>query len=128
MKQTIEAKEQELKRIFSDGYLFEIPAYQRPYAWTTEQTAELLDDLLTAMDGNVEMEEVSPYFLGSIVLIKDPTRALAEVVDGQQRLTTLTILFCVLRELSDDDGASASLDKYVCERGTSLPAARIAFA
>jgi len=117
MKQTIEAKEQELKRILSDDYLFEIPAYQRPYAWTTEQTAELLDDLLTAMDGNVEMEEVSPYFLGSIVLIKDPTRALAEVVDGQQRLTTLTILFCVLRELSDDDGASANLDKYVCERG-----------
>lgn len=117
MKQTIEAKEQELKRIFSDDYLFEIPAYQRPYAWTTEQTTELIDDLLTAMDGNLRMEEVSPYFLGSIVLIKDPTRALAQVVDGQQRLTTLTILFCVLRELSDDDGASASLDKYVCEKG-----------
>lgn len=117
MKQTIEAKEQELKRIFSDDYLFEIPAFQRPYAWTTEQTAELLDDLLVAMDGNVDMEEVSPYFLGSIVLIKDPTRALAQVVDGQQRLTTLTILFCVLRDLSDDHEASSSLDKYVCEKG-----------
>ncbi|NOX41101.1 MAG: DUF262 domain-containing protein [Alphaproteobacteria bacterium] len=46
MKQTIEAKEQKLKRIFSDDYLFEIPAYQRPYAWTTEQTSELLDDLM----------------------------------------------------------------------------------
>ena len=37
MKQPIEATEQELKRIFSDDYLFEIPPYQRPYAWTTEQ-------------------------------------------------------------------------------------------
>lgn len=117
MKQTIEAKEQELKRIFSDDYLFKIPAYQRPYAWTTEQATELLDDLLTAMGDDGEMEDVSPYFLGSIVLIKDASQAFAQVVDGQQRLTTLTILFCVLRELSEDDDASASLDKYVCEKG-----------
>ena len=109
MKQTIEAREQELKRVFSDDYLFEIPAYQRPYAWTTEQATELLDDLLTAMGNDGEMEEVSPYFLGSIVLIKDAHRALAQVVDGQQRLTTLTILFCALRELSEDDGASVAI-------------------
>ncbi|MCB1883120.1 MAG: DUF262 domain-containing protein [Geminicoccaceae bacterium] len=119
MKQTIEAKEQELKRIFSDDYLFEIPAYQRPYAWTTEQTAELLDDLLVAMgDGKKSIEEVPPYFLGSIVVIKDPGRALAhQVVDGQQRLTTLTILLCVLRELCDEEGTRNMLDKYVCEQG-----------
>ena len=116
MKQTIEAKEQELKRIFSDDYLFEIPAFQRPYAWTTEHTAELLDDLLTAMDDNGEIEEISPYFLGSIVLIKDSNHARAQVVDGQQRLATLTILFCVLRELSVEDDASVILDKYVCEK------------
>jgi uncharacterized protein with ParB-like and HNH nuclease domain len=117
MKQTIEAKEQELKLIFSDDYLFQIPAYQRPYAWTTEQTSELLDDLMTAMGNSEPIDAVSPYFLGSIVLIKDPTRALAQVVDGQQRLTTLTILFCVLRELSTDESAKGSLDKYVCEKG-----------
>ena len=102
MKKTIKAEEQELKRIFSDDYLFEIPAYQRPYAWTTEQAAELLDDLLTVMGADGKMDDVSPYFLGSIVLIKDASRARAQVVDGQQRLTTLTILFCVLRELSQD--------------------------
>lgn len=117
MKQTIEAKEQELKRIFGDDYLFEIPAYQRPYAWTTEQTAELLDDLLAAMDDDEQLDDVPPYFLGSIVLIKDPTRALAQVVDGQQRLTTLTVLFSVIRELSDDEEARQSLDKYVCQKG-----------
>ncbi len=117
MKQTIEAKEQELKRIFSDDYLFEIPAYQRPYAWTTEQTSELLDDLLTAMGTHGPMDEVAPYFLGSIVLIKEPNHATAQVVDGQQRLTTLTILLSVLRELSDDAEARSSLDKYVCEKG-----------
>ena len=57
-----------------------------------------------------------PYFLGSIVLIKDPTSAPAQVVDGQQRLTTVTILFCVLRELSDEETARL-LHRYVCEEG-----------
>lgn len=118
MKKTLEAKEQELKRIFSDDYLFEIPAYQRPYAWQIEQVTELLDDLMVAMGDDGEMEEKSPYFLGSIVLIKDPSRALSQVVDGQQRLTTLTIIFCVLRELSTAKKARDNLNKYICEEGS----------
>ena len=116
MRQTLDAKQKELKRIFSDDYLFEIPPYQRPYAWTREQTSELLDDLLTAMDYAVDLDELPPYFLGSVVLIKDPTSAPAQVVDGQQRLTTITILFCALREMSAEDKARR-LHKYVCEEG-----------
>ena len=46
----IEAHERVIKRVFSDDYAFEIPAYQRPYAWETEQARELLNDLLDAMD------------------------------------------------------------------------------
>ena len=118
MPQTISAKEQELKRIFSNDYRFEIPPFQRPYAWTTEQTSELLGDLLNAMgDNSIDIDKVPPYFLGSIVLIKDPTKTPAQVVDGQQRLTTLTILLCVLRELSEDEEARNSRHKYVCEPG-----------
>lgn len=117
MKQTIEAKEQELKRIFSDDYLFEIPAFQRPYSWTTEQAGELLDDLLGTMGKDEKIEEVAPYFLGSIVLIKDLLHPRAEVVDGQQRLTTLTILIAVLREHCEDIGSKSNLDKYICEKG-----------
>ena len=113
---TIKAEEKQLSRIFSDDYLFEIPDYQRPYAWTTEQTGELLEDLLTAMQGNDD----SSYFLGSIVLIKDPSDARAEVVDGQQRLTTLTLLLCVLRELTADAENSGELDGYVRAKGRPL--------
>ena len=99
MSDTIEARELQLVSIFGDNYRFEIPEYQRPYAWTTEQTGELLDDLLHAM-GHVEnVSEAAPYFLGSIVIIKNGSDPLAQIVDGQQRITTLTILFCVLREL-----------------------------
>ena len=102
MRETLRANEQPISKIFSDGYAFSIPRYQRPYAWTTEQVGELLDDLqYAARQGGGDIGSYPPYFLGSVVLIKDPEKPDAEVVDGQQRLTTLTILLCVMRELAD---------------------------
>ena len=115
MPEMIKASEQNLNAVFSDDYLFEIPLYQRPYAWTTEQVDELLDDLLNSMDRDAQ----SPYFLGSVVLIKDENDSRSAVVDGQQRLTTLTMLFCVLRELAAGN-AQAELDGFVREAGNSL--------
>lgn len=121
MKQTIEAKEKELGKIFSDDYTFEIPPYQRPYAWTVDQASELLDDLMTSMGTDEELDNVPPYFLGSIVLIKDPssTQKPSQVVDGQQRLTTLTILLCILRELAADadKDMQQEMHEYVCQVG-----------
>ena len=64
--QVIKATEQNLIAVFGDSYLFRIPPYQRPYAWTTEQVDELLDDLLNAH----KRDPKAPYFLGSVVLIK----------------------------------------------------------
>ncbi|HKJ87479.1 MAG TPA: DUF262 domain-containing protein, partial [Gammaproteobacteria bacterium] len=117
MRQSIHATEQELKRIFSDDYFFRIPGYQRPYSWTRDHSATLLDDLLEAIPGEGgDVHEGPPYFLGSIVLIKDPNYPEADVVDGQQRLTTLTILLATLRDLSSPEAADA-LHKYVCELG-----------
>ena len=121
MPETIEAKELQIVKIFGDDYRFEIPDYQRPYAWTEEEVGELLDDLLQAMDrGNTkEVGELPPYFLGSIVLIQDAPSPEAAVVDGQQRITTLTILFCVLRELSNspDPEYQQAIAEYVRSRG-----------
>ena len=119
MPETIEAKELQLMKIFSDDYLFEIPEYQRPYAWTTEQVSDLIDDLFYAMDRGEKIDEIPPYFLGSIVIIKDFTSTQAHIVDGQQRITTLTILFCVLRELSTGDIRN-TLGKYVREDSDML--------
>lgn len=98
MPDTIKASEQDLNAVFSDTYLFEIPVFQRPYAWTTEQVDDLLDDLLYAM----RRDDDEPYFLGSVVLIKGDD-AKSRVVDGQQRLTTLTMLLCCLRELAEGE-------------------------
>ena len=114
MPTTIKAQEKNLDNVFCRDYLFEIPVFQRPYAWTTEEVDDLLDDLLSAMQRGAE----EPYFLGSIVLIKGDN-APSEVVDGQQRLTTLTMLLCSLRELSDGQ-LRADLDKRVRQQSDTL--------
>ena len=112
MPAKITAIEKNLVQVFSDDYFFEIPLYQRPYAWTTEHVEELLDDLIDAM----RRDSDAPYFLGSIVLIKSADNPKSEVVDGQQRLTTLTMLLCVLRDISSDD----KLDDFIRQAGNEF--------
>jgi len=97
MAKTLEAHDKLIREIFEGSYQFEIPDYQRPYAWTTEQAGELFDDLVSAMQDARVSGAASQYFLGSIVLIKNDRDPKALVVDGQQRLTTLTMLFAALR-------------------------------
>jgi len=86
-----------IRKIFgdSDSY-YQIPDYQRPYSWDTERVEQLFDDIYLTMKDAVD-PNTTTYFLGPIILIK--TKEGFEVVDGQQRLTALTILFCVFRDL-----------------------------
>jgi len=112
-----------MAKVFSDDFAFSIPGYQRPYAWTTEQAGELLDDLLDFMgsDGD-STRALNPYFLGSVVLIKGLAPD-SEVVDGQQRLTTLTILLAVLRELADNIKDEQKLNEFIYEEGNEYSGA-----
>lgn len=112
----IKAGQERLSRVFSDEFAFAIPTYQRPYAWEKEQAEALLDDILAALKDAVETKEPVTYFLGSIVLIKQPGSPEAKVVDGQQRLTTLTILLSVLRDLSSLE-VGLKRHAYICEEG-----------
>ncbi|OPY81319.1 MAG: hypothetical protein A4E70_01337 [Syntrophus sp. PtaU1.Bin005] len=87
------------------GVVYAIPRYQREYTWGKNQWESLFDDVL---------ENDPSYFLGSIICINQTTDTLAvqrlEVVDGQQRLTTLSLLFTALyqslklheKDLDDD--------------------------
>lgn len=112
MSKKISGAEYPLSKIFSSDFEYVIPSYQRPYAWTVDQASELFDDLKSFY----ETEDEEGYFLGSIVLIKNEEKPLAEVIDGQQRLTTLTILFSVLASVHD--GANKDeLKGYVVEPG-----------
>lgn len=94
MSKELSASNQPLEKVFSNDYQLTIPRYQRPYAWTADETLQLLEDL----QGAAPLEG-EPYFLGSIVLV-NTGGAEHDVIDGQQRLTTTTILMAVLRDLA----------------------------
>lgn len=115
MAKSLSAHEQPLRKIFSSDYEFNIPDYQRPYRWGTGETLQLLEDLEEALDRHDE----EPYFLGSLVLVEE-AETFFNVIDGQQRLTTLTILFAVLRDLATDPEIVTDLGSLVRERGSIL--------
>lgn len=112
----ITGKEYPLSKIFSKDFEFHIPGYQRPYAWTEEETGLLFDDLLDFFLN----EKTDNYFLGSIVLIKDENHMYADVIDGQQRLTTLTIFFAAMAYSFKDTNKRAACKKYLQEEGNEF--------
>lgn len=113
MSKKISGAEYPLAKIFSSDFDFVIPAYQRPYAWTDDQALELFDDLHSFY---LSEPEDDSYFLGSIVLIKDEGKPFSEVIDGQQRLTTLTILIAAITSLLNGDERS-DFEGYIREPG-----------
>lgn len=84
-----------IKDLFQDKKAdFLIPDYQRPYAWGETECQTLWDDIFSFAipdDGRTEFDSNSEYFLGPIVTFKNDV-AKMEVIDGQQRLTTLMLL------------------------------------
>lgn len=85
-----------IKDLFQDKRAdFLIPDYQRPYAWGENECQTLWDDIFTFAipdDGSTEFDSNSEYFLGPIVTFKNKDNGKMEVIDGQQRLTTLMLL------------------------------------
>ena len=103
---SIDCKKIIVREIFS-GMWFRIPKYQRPYVWGKDQVMELLEDTTSAMLDNPESE----YFLGSFVCQSQPSEdngipfTECDLLDGQQRMTTLLLLFAVLRDRTKDKEA-----------------------
>lgn len=116
MSNKITGKEYPLSKIFSADFEYHIPGYQRPYAWTEEETGILFDDLYEFF----QTEAVDNYFLGCIVLIKDENKPHADVIDGQQRLTTLSILFSVMANSFHTEAYRNNCKKYLQEDGNIL--------
>ncbi len=118
MRKTLTAHEQPLSKVFSSDYNFRIPSYQRSYRWGTDEALQLLDDLTETLERGDDSE---PYFLGSLVLVEEGGTRF-DVIDGQQRLTTLTILFAVVRDLLAGGEFSRDLAAVVMEPGSRLNA------
>jgi len=112
----IEAHEVPLSKVFSSDYEFTVPDFQRPYSWRPEQATQLLSDLTEALNRN----DFEPYFLGSVVLVKDKSAPSAEVIDGQQRLTTITLLLAIFRDLTKDPDLIDDFSSMILEPGKKL--------
>lgn len=125
MPSPFQTEQMTLARLFSGGRVFTFPAFQRPYRWSIDEAMTLLDDVASAA-----LRRDPGYFLGNLVLTRDEGRRYF-VIDGRQRLTTLFILICTLRDLETDLERKKGLHRLVRFLGGSEtgaePAWRIDF-
>ena len=101
-----------IKTILEAERKYIIPRYQREYSWEKEQLEEFWEDINKQIKFNEQEYTISEYFIGSLVLVGDDELGVEfHVVDGQQRLTTITILLSVLtqigKELGDESFANS---------------------
>src|SRR5699024_47689 len=99
----MDAGKRTINDIFNGNRVLEIPFFQRAYVWDKPQWERLLQDMESVS------KSLKPYFLGSIILKQQPTNTgnkvgdIRTLIDGQQRLTTLSIFFKVLSLKNEDD-------------------------
>lgn len=111
----IEVNEKAIRTLFSDDFWFNIPSYQRPYVWGKDNITDLLDDIVYAFKYNTQ----DKYFLGSLVL-QEKNKYEYDILDGQQRLTTLCIFMAVLRDLAKDDSLKEALQSLLFVKGNKF--------
>jgi len=79
-------------------FYFTIPDYQREYVWKAEEhVAQFFEDIENEFSENKPMNEQASYFIGSIIIVRKPDGDY-DVIDGQQRLTTIVLTLCAFRE------------------------------
>ncbi|KOS33577.1 DUF262 and DUF1524 domain-containing protein [Helicobacter pylori] len=109
----MDAKATTLLKFFEENQnnQFVIPIYQRLYSWKKEQCEQLWDDIIK-IGGN---DKANGHFIGSILYVLDgntPSSPLL-IIDGQQRLTTITLLFIALRDHLNDEVKRKEIESYL---------------
>jgi uncharacterized protein with ParB-like and HNH nuclease domain len=114
----IEGAPENIRRLFT-GVKYTIHYYQREYQWQTKQIEELIDDLIEEFtefysvdDGRERVLSYGHYFMGSIVLTSDDNA----IIDGQQRLTSLTLLLIYLYHNMADEKERADVLPLIYSR------------
>jgi len=90
----IDSDDKEIGEILGSGY-YQIPRFQRPYSWELEHIAEFWNDIV--------VDSETDYFIGSMVVFTNKNEP-TSIVDGQQRLTTITMILCAVRDALKDEG------------------------
>lgn len=93
----MKADEINIENLFTNAEQYKIPRYQRPYSWEPEHAEQLIQDIYD----NYEKDEPE-YFIGSVVCVNKDGNDIYEVVDGQQRLTTMTLIISQLSKLTNN--------------------------
>lgn len=117
----MKAEEVEVRRLFNSDDQLLIPAWQRRYSWTEDEWRELWADV-----ARTDADPASSHFVGSVVLHAHEWHGMASeanrysVVDGQQRVTSLTLLICAIRDRiarshTDNTEAAAVRNKYTAQ-------------
>lgn len=102
----IEANDKDVQDVFYLGY-FKIPRFQRPYSWDSDEVESFWDDII--------LEKTESYFIGSMVVYQTQ-RPYFGIVDGQQRLTTITLILSAIRNaflLIGEDKLARGVHQYV---------------
>jgi alkylated DNA nucleotide flippase Atl1 len=115
----VEVGETWLWKVLGGDQRYRVPLYQRPFSWTDKQLDRLWSDLLDVTDQRIRNDKAT-HFTGSLVLDlgkAGPGTHEYLVVDGQQRLTTLSILLCAIRDhFAENDPGHPEKRELVHER------------
>jgi hypothetical protein len=114
----IESQDLSVGSLFKD--FFSVPDFQREYVWEREQVEKLLQDLYDEFyDEEGRVLPGPEYFLGSIVACKADDGTF-QLIDGQQRMTTLYLVLCVIRDVFAESGSERSkvLDSQIADAAT----------
>ena len=88
--------------LFQTNTQFIVPKFQRNYSWNQDKVEVLWSDILENFNiykDNPNNNSDSQYLLGPVVLVKGENQNEYLVIDGQQRLSTITMLFCAARDI-----------------------------
>lgn len=116
-KKEIETAKVTIDEVFKDHY--NVPSYQRHYVWGEDNINTLLDDLCQ----NMERQDNEEYFLGSYVRQKTDKTGEYDLIDGQQRITTLFLIFAVMRDFHEEKKDKELVDycnRMVWEEGNKF--------
>jgi uncharacterized protein with ParB-like and HNH nuclease domain len=105
----VKAENLRIENVLTKGQYF-IPDYQREYDWSEDELSEFIEDIL-------EIGDEERYFIGHMVFEGDFNGTKFNVIDGQQTITTITILLCLIRDLfyekKEELLANATNDKFI---------------
>lgn len=116
----LQANARTLTNVLSVNKKYIVPRFQREYSWGKEQVSELWSDIISNIhwDDSSAEYKFDEYFIGALVLVGQETSSSLMIVDGQQRLTTLTMLLSALCEkfkISNEEAVALSIyNNYIC--------------